>query len=380
MEARLRALKVVDLKNILARAQLALPPKANKPDLISKILDSQPALDVYEELHGSGNTPRPASTPQPPSTNTTTATAKKIPQNDVDADGTPAEDQIEQDSVVAEKTDLVSSTSTRSFSRTHTCIQKNNTSWPLQKSTLPSFLNSPFPQTHTNHSFDWSTSAVPAVTSTNSSLALGADISASASAPVAAEPSTAAVPATDTNIETASELPTVTAAAAEEEDEETKKRRARAARFGIPFVEKPKPKPQQQQKRKERQAAKKEKNGVAAVAAGAGTGTGKRNEKTKMQIEEVRFLFLSFSFLFFSFAYFIPSFPLSNKIPLSGPLQTHRTHKPIRDDDPNHHHKRIRTREVHRGTFFFPPSLFLLSLFLFDPFLFLLEPTTIFQY
>lgn len=303
MEARLRALKVVDLKNILARAQLALPPKANKPDLISKILDSQLALDVYEELHGSGNTPRPASTPQPPSANTTTATAKKIAQNDVDVDRTQADEQAEQDS--AEKTDLVSSTSTRSFSRTHTCIQKNNTSWPLQKSTLPSFLISPFPQTYTNHSFDWSTSAVPAVTSTNSSLALGADISASASAPVAAEPSTAAVPATDTNIETASETPTVTAAAAEEEeDEETKKRRARAARFGIPFVEKPKPKPQQQQKREERQAAKKEKNGVAAVAAGAGTGTGKRDEKTKMQIEEVRFLFLFFPLLLFYLLHF----------------------------------------------------------------------------
>lgn len=51
MEPKLKALKVVDLKAILATASVSLPAKANKQDLINTILASQPALDAYNTLH-----------------------------------------------------------------------------------------------------------------------------------------------------------------------------------------------------------------------------------------------------------------------------------------------------------------------------------------
>ncbi|KAK0467211.1 uncharacterized protein EV420DRAFT_672152 [Desarmillaria tabescens] len=51
MESKLKALKVVDLKAILATASVSLPAKANKQDLINTILASQAALDAYNTLH-----------------------------------------------------------------------------------------------------------------------------------------------------------------------------------------------------------------------------------------------------------------------------------------------------------------------------------------
>ncbi|PSS37883.1 hypothetical protein PHLCEN_2v351 [Hermanssonia centrifuga] len=51
MESKLKALKVVDLKDILARAQVSITSKANKSDLIAKILASPAALNVYKEQH-----------------------------------------------------------------------------------------------------------------------------------------------------------------------------------------------------------------------------------------------------------------------------------------------------------------------------------------
>ena len=47
-----KQLKVPELKDILSKAQVPLGGKANKADLIAKILGSQPALDVYNQLHG----------------------------------------------------------------------------------------------------------------------------------------------------------------------------------------------------------------------------------------------------------------------------------------------------------------------------------------
>ncbi|KZT63195.1 hypothetical protein DAEQUDRAFT_815788 [Daedalea quercina L-15889] len=47
MEAKLKALKVVDLKDILTRASVSVPSKSNKNDLIARILASPAALDVY---------------------------------------------------------------------------------------------------------------------------------------------------------------------------------------------------------------------------------------------------------------------------------------------------------------------------------------------
>ncbi|KAL0581848.1 hypothetical protein V5O48_000216 [Marasmius crinis-equi] len=52
MEAKLKALKVVDLKAILNKANQPPPAKANKQDLISRILASQEAIAVYNAEHG----------------------------------------------------------------------------------------------------------------------------------------------------------------------------------------------------------------------------------------------------------------------------------------------------------------------------------------
>ncbi|PAV18409.1 hypothetical protein PNOK_0525100 [Pyrrhoderma noxium] len=69
MESRLKALKVVDLKDILTRAGESAV-KGNKPDLITKIIGSPAALQIYEDLYGSekksgASTPKPAPTPAP---------------------------------------------------------------------------------------------------------------------------------------------------------------------------------------------------------------------------------------------------------------------------------------------------------------------------
>lgn len=44
---------------------MPIPAKANKPDLIQKIMDNPAALSVFEESHGSGAKPSGASTPRP---------------------------------------------------------------------------------------------------------------------------------------------------------------------------------------------------------------------------------------------------------------------------------------------------------------------------
>lgn len=51
-----KALKVVDLKEILTQAQLAFPTNIKKSDLITKILDSPAALDIYSAKYLSGTT------------------------------------------------------------------------------------------------------------------------------------------------------------------------------------------------------------------------------------------------------------------------------------------------------------------------------------
>jgi len=51
MEAKLKALKVVDLKQILSSANVSAPAKSTKNDLIAKILSSKQALDAYAKLH-----------------------------------------------------------------------------------------------------------------------------------------------------------------------------------------------------------------------------------------------------------------------------------------------------------------------------------------
>jgi len=51
MDAKLKALKVVDLKHILSSASVSVPAKATKNDLIAKILGSKDALDAYAKLY-----------------------------------------------------------------------------------------------------------------------------------------------------------------------------------------------------------------------------------------------------------------------------------------------------------------------------------------
>lgn len=53
MEAKLKSLKVVDLKALLTKANVSPPAKANKSDLISRILGSPAAIDVYNAQYPS---------------------------------------------------------------------------------------------------------------------------------------------------------------------------------------------------------------------------------------------------------------------------------------------------------------------------------------
>lgn len=51
MDEELKTLKVADLKAVLAKAHVQVPSKTNKPDLVAKILSSQPALDAYKSMY-----------------------------------------------------------------------------------------------------------------------------------------------------------------------------------------------------------------------------------------------------------------------------------------------------------------------------------------
>ena len=51
MESKLKALKVVDLRAILTKAEQPAPAKSNKQDLISRILASKEALEAYKNEH-----------------------------------------------------------------------------------------------------------------------------------------------------------------------------------------------------------------------------------------------------------------------------------------------------------------------------------------
>ncbi|KAK7472858.1 hypothetical protein VKT23_000966 [Stygiomarasmius scandens] len=53
ISAKLKALKVNDLKQILQKAAVSVPAKSNKADLIARIVASPAALDVYNAQHPS---------------------------------------------------------------------------------------------------------------------------------------------------------------------------------------------------------------------------------------------------------------------------------------------------------------------------------------
>jgi len=102
MDSKLRALKVVDLRNILSTASVQVPAKATKTDLIARIQASKPALDAYASLYPaddllappeevdwnadqppkstpSNPTPAPAPTPTPSPVTTTIVPAVQPP-------------------------------------------------------------------------------------------------------------------------------------------------------------------------------------------------------------------------------------------------------------------------------------------------------------
>lgn len=54
---RLKTLKVVDLRQILTQAAIQIPTRANKADLVSKILSTPEALQVFNQLYGIQETP-----------------------------------------------------------------------------------------------------------------------------------------------------------------------------------------------------------------------------------------------------------------------------------------------------------------------------------
>ncbi|TFK75286.1 hypothetical protein BDN72DRAFT_757785 [Pluteus cervinus] len=79
---RVKALKVVDLKQILSKAAVQVPAKANKADLVARILESSQALQVFNSLHPS---PNGQSEPEPSASEPTPTPASPI-DNEV---GTP---------------------------------------------------------------------------------------------------------------------------------------------------------------------------------------------------------------------------------------------------------------------------------------------------
>ncbi|KAF5389482.1 hypothetical protein D9757_004306 [Collybiopsis confluens] len=57
MEAKLKSLKVVDLKAVLSHANISVTSKTTKADLISKILAAPSAIEAYNALHPSQPVP-----------------------------------------------------------------------------------------------------------------------------------------------------------------------------------------------------------------------------------------------------------------------------------------------------------------------------------
>lgn len=66
MDAKLKSLKVADLKEICSRANIPTTTRSTKADLIAKILASQPAIDAYNAKYKQNENAAPPSKPAPP--------------------------------------------------------------------------------------------------------------------------------------------------------------------------------------------------------------------------------------------------------------------------------------------------------------------------
>ena len=51
MDSKLKLLKVVELKAILSKANVSCPTKANKQEIIARIIASQLATQIYHQLY-----------------------------------------------------------------------------------------------------------------------------------------------------------------------------------------------------------------------------------------------------------------------------------------------------------------------------------------
>ncbi|KAF9007958.1 hypothetical protein BDQ17DRAFT_1350322 [Cyathus striatus] len=81
MDQKLKALKVVDLKHILATAKIPVPAKATKSDLIARISANEQALAVYSDLYPSPVAASKSSPPQDLSPDLPSITTPSKPQN-----------------------------------------------------------------------------------------------------------------------------------------------------------------------------------------------------------------------------------------------------------------------------------------------------------
>ena len=107
MEAKLQALKVAELKELLHSAQL--PTSGNKPDLVKRLLENPDATQTLQDASGDDKTaapqkpaestgqnitkphavPAPASEPSKASSNST-ATSSTLPENKTTDTGQPS--------------------------------------------------------------------------------------------------------------------------------------------------------------------------------------------------------------------------------------------------------------------------------------------------
>ncbi|KAH9961610.1 hypothetical protein BC827DRAFT_1203195 [Russula dissimulans] len=78
MDAKLKALKVADLKDICTRANIPTTTRSTKADLIAKILASQPAIDAYSTKYQQNDNTAPSSKPTASSNNDDTLIPPEI--------------------------------------------------------------------------------------------------------------------------------------------------------------------------------------------------------------------------------------------------------------------------------------------------------------
>ncbi|KEP46667.1 hypothetical protein V565_186870 [Rhizoctonia solani 123E] len=100
MEAELKALKVADLKKILTKSSTPIPSKANKSDLITKVLATSDALKLAGGDPAAASVEAPAEAPAKPVDDDLVREAARPAERDA---STQAEDESKQVEVGATK-------------------------------------------------------------------------------------------------------------------------------------------------------------------------------------------------------------------------------------------------------------------------------------